>query len=68
MTAKEALEHNWCVGEKIWIVYHKYNSEINDHWRVYQPIGIMEVSVSSIDRTTEYKDVWESIEIDFTGN
>lgn len=68
MTAKEALEHNWYVGEKIWIVYHKYNSEVNDRWRVPQPIGIMEVTVSNIDRTTEYKDVWESIEIYFTGN
>lgn len=68
MTAKEALEHNWYVGEKIWIVYHKYNSEINDRWRVCQPIGVMEVTVSYIDRTSEYKDVWESIEIHFTGN
>lgn len=68
MTAKEALEHNWYVGEKIWIVYHKYNCEVNDRWRVPQPIGIMEVTVSSIDHTTEYKNVWESIKINFTGN
>lgn len=68
MTAKEAFEHNWYVGEKIWIVYHKYNSEVNDNRRVSQPVGIMEVTVSYIDRTSGYKNVWESIEVEFTGN
>ena len=39
MTVKEALAHDWQVGEKLWEVYYKYNKDITtgkqeelSHW------------------------------------
>lgn len=70
MTVKEALQHDWAIGEKIWIVIHEYNSKIttrNGLFRSEKPIGIIEAKVSKIDRHNEYKESYEYIAVDFKG-
>ena len=70
MTVKEALQHDWAIGEKIWIVIHEYNSKIttrNGLFRSEKPIGIIEAKVSKIDRHNEYKERYEYIAVDFKG-
>lgn len=72
MTVKEALSHNWQIGEKIWEVYYKYNEDITTgkgQFMTHQPVGIIEVEVTEIERSDpEYKDDWENIRITLKGD
>lgn len=72
MTVKEALEHNWQIGEKLWEVYYKFNKDITTHngtFMTEQPVGIIEVEVVKIERTDpKYKWDWENISIDLKGD
>lgn len=72
MTVKEALSHDWQIGEKLYEVYYKFNEEItkcNGMFMTEQPIGIIEVEVTNIERSNpEYKDDWENISITLNGD
>ena len=72
MTVKEALSHNWQIGEKLYEVYYKYNRDIttgNGTFMTCQPVGIIEVEVTNIERSNpEYKDDWENIRITLNGD
>ena len=72
MTVKEALSHDWQIGEKIWEVYYKYNKDIttcNGMFMTEQPAGIIEVEVTNIERSNpRHKDDWENINITLKGD
>lgn len=72
MTVKEALSHDWQIGEKIWEVYYKFNKDITTHngsFMTEQPVGIVEVEVTNIERSNpEHKDDWENINITLKGD
>ena len=72
MTVKEALAHDWQVGEKLWEVYYKYNKEITTGKGTFmtcQPVGIIEVEVTKIEKSDpKYKFDWENINITLKGD
>lgn len=72
MTVKEALSHDWQIGEKIWEVYYKYNKDITTGKGMFmtcQPVGIIEVEVVNIERSNpEYKIDWENVTITLKGD
>ena len=72
MTVKEALAHDWQVGEKLWEVYYKFNKEITTGKGTFmtnQPVGIIEVTVTKIERNNpEYRDDWESVNLTLKGD
>ena len=72
MTVREVLSHDWQVGEKLWEVYYKYNKEITTGKGTFmtsQPVGIIEVTVTEIERNNpEYRDDWESICLTLKGD
>lgn len=72
MTVKEVLAHDWQIGEKICEVYYKYNKEIttcNGTFMTCQPVGIVEVEVTKIERSDpKFKIDWENINITLKGD
>jgi hypothetical protein len=72
MTVKEVLAHDWQVGEKLWEVYYKYNKEITTGKGAFmtnQPVGIIEVTVTKIERNNpEYRNDWEYIKLTLKGD
>ena len=44
MTPKEVLEHDWKVGEKVYVVWHVYDFRVNDK-NCLRPCGVMETTV-----------------------
>lgn len=71
MTPKQALEHDWKVGEKLWAVYYKYNSEItekNGFFRTEQPVGVIEVTVTDVERFKASDGSFESVTASITAN
>ena len=52
MTTKEVFEHDWKEGEKVWLVYYKYNRDItekNGMFMTKQPAGVIEATVKKIE-------------------
>ena len=72
MTVKEALSHDWQIGEKLYEVYYKFNEDIttcNGMFMTEQPVGIIEVEVTNIERSNpRHKDDWENINIALKGD
>ena len=72
MTVKEVLAHDWRVGEKLWEVYYKYNKEITTGKGTFmasQPVGIIEVTVTKIERNNpEYRDDYEIVNLTLNGD
>lgn len=72
MTVKEALNHDWQIGEKLWEVYYKFNNDITTHngtFMTEQPVGIIEVEVTKIEKSDpKYKSDWENISISLKGD
>lgn len=57
MTPKEVLEHDWKVGEKIWVVCYKLNKEITrckGTFMTEQPVGIVEAEITGIKEHHKY--------------
>lgn len=64
MKVKEALEHNWQIGEKVWVVCRQIirNGPMSGSCK---PMYILEVPVSGIKRDDQWKIKWEYLEVNF---
>ena len=71
MKVQEALDHDWQVGEKLWEVYYKYNSEITTRggiFRTRQPVGVIEITVTKAERRKAETGWFESINIELNAD
>lgn len=64
MTVKEAIEHDWKVGEKLWEVYFSLEENIPGK----KPLGIIEVEVTKVERNDKWKDRYEYVELRLNGD
>jgi hypothetical protein len=62
MTPKEALEHDWKIGEKVYVVCHMYDFAM-DLGHCDKPIGVVETTVSDIKK--RFNELSRYIEIHF---
>ena len=71
MKVQEALDHDWQVGEKLWEVYYKYNSDITTRggiFRTRQPVGVIEITVTKAERRKAETGWFESINIELNAD
>ena len=64
MTPKEVLEHNWQIGEKVWIVCEEQVLDGPLKGK-YKPVKIEEVSVLQIKPDNRWPDTYKYIEVLF---
>ena len=64
MKVKEALEHNWQIGEKVWVVCRQI-IRTGPMACSCKPMYILEVPVSGIKRDDQWKIKWEYLEVSF---